>query len=245
MAGVPQAIVAATSYSVDSEYRYDDAGLVRSVTFSSTSERRAVQCSFASLLTDRVKAAIVAGSRRSIPGLQLWQIADQHDAIVAVNGGFFQMNSFEYDGLLVIEGQQIEPKNSTYSGAVVVDADGTLSLQRIGDVSRPAFAMQTGPFLIDPGGTMGIRSDAYDMFRRSFIAQSANTIVAGVTSPVSLYQLAELLLQWPDAFGVEFFDSALNLSGAASSGFFAKVPHGDIRDGARLDSPAVITFALS
>lgn len=243
MATAPRKIAAATPYSIDVEYRYDGAGLVRSVRFPRTSQRDAVQCDFAALLSDHVKAAIVSGSQLSIPGLQLWSIADRHHAIVAVNGGFFQTNSFGYDGLLVIDGQQIEGKNSQYSGAVVVDVNGILSLQRINDVSHPASAMQTGPFIIDPGGTMGMHSKTYDLFRRSFIAQSGKTIVTGVTSPISLYQLAALLLQFPDAFEVDRFDAALNLSGAASAGFFAKLAHDDIRDGGSLNSPAVITFA--
>jgi len=92
---------------------------------------------------------------------------------------------------------------------------------------------------------MGIHSNSYDEFRRSFIAQSGNIIVTGVTSPVSLYELAEVLLQFPDAFLVNRFDAALNLSGDATAAFFARVPHGDIREGGGVNSPAVITFSLS
>ncbi|MBV9271184.1 MAG: hypothetical protein JO165_08820 [Candidatus Eremiobacteraeota bacterium] len=94
--------MAATPYSIDGEYRYGTAGLVRSVIFPRTSERKAVEFTFACLIGDRVKAAIVEGSQLAVRGLQLWQIADQRHAIVAVNGGF-QLRSYWYDGLLVID----------------------------------------------------------------------------------------------------------------------------------------------
>lgn len=244
LSGMPAALRAATPFHVDSEYRYSDAGVLRSVTFDRASDRDRVQIVFAALFADRVKAAIVPGSDQAIRGLQLWQVADRTNAIVAINGGFFQMNSIAYDGLLVVDGKQVTRKNSDYSGAVVIDAGGTLSLQRIDALTNPAYAMQTGPFFIDPGGTNGMRSKTYDQATRSFIAQRGKIIVTGITSAVSLSQLADVLLQFPGAFLVDRFDSALNLSGAASSAFFARVPHDDVREGGRLNSPAILTFSL-
>lgn len=173
---------------------------------------------------------------------QLREIAERHNATIAINGGFFDMESFAPRGLLIVDGKTISPPTAQYSGAVVVDANGVPSVTRIADVSHPAYAVQAGPFLIDVGESIGQLDDpAWD--RRTFVAQTETTFVAAMASAVSLHNLAELLVQRPDAFGVSKFDAALNLGGAATAGFFAKV-NGTIiaSSNASLRSPDTILF---
>jgi hypothetical protein len=153
---------------------------------------------------------------------QLRDLATRHNASIAINGGFFDMTSFDPAGLLIVDGKTISPANAKYSGAFVIDAAGVPSVVRVARVSHPAYAVQSGPFLIEIGGGIGQLGDP-DWARRSFVAQAGSTLVAATTSIVSLHQLAELLVQYPDAFEVSAFDSALNLGGAASAGFFAQV----------------------
>jgi len=233
----------AGAYRVDEEYSNGQFGVVRSVRFFGSGDRPDAQIVFASIVRDNAKAEIVAGSQTEIRGLQLWHQADEHNATVGVNGGFFQGNSFLYDGLLVINGRQLSDRDSQFSGAVTIDANGALSLQRIGDIANPFSAMQTGHFFIDPGGTMGMRSHTYDLFRRSFIAQGAGVVVAGITSPLSLYQLAEIMLQYPQPFQTARFDAALNLCGAETAAFFARTGNTMVREGGAVNSPVVLLFS--
>ncbi|HEV2262049.1 MAG TPA: phosphodiester glycosidase family protein [Candidatus Rubrimentiphilum sp.] len=243
VAGSATIAYAAGAYRVDGEYSYGQFGAVRSVTFFGSGDRPDAQIIFASIVHDNAKAEIVAGSQSEIRGLQLWHLADERNATIGVNGGFFQGNSFYYDGLLVINGRQISARDSQFSGAVTLDANGALSLQRIDDVANPVSAMQTGPFFIDPGGTMGMRSHTYDRFPRSFIAQGAGVVVTGITSPLSLYQLAEIMLQYPQPFQVVRFDAALNLCGAETSAFFARTGKTMVREGGAINSPVVLLFS--
>jgi hypothetical protein len=240
---IPQiARAASADFRIDGEYAYPRIGLVRSVRFYRSGDRPEVQILFASLLRNVTRAQIVQGSEMEIRGSQLWHLADKHNAIIGVNGGFFQGNSFAYDGLLVVGGHQLSPKNTQFTGAAVADADGRVSIEHVDDVKDPFSAMQSGPLFIEPGGRMGMRSHTYDLFRRSFIAQNTDTIVAGITSPVSLYQLAELLMEYPSPFLLDRFDVALSLCGAATAAFFARTGKSDIRDGGAVNSPAVILF---
>jgi hypothetical protein len=92
---------------------------------------------------------------------------------------------------------------------------------------------------------MGMRSHTYDQFRRSFVGQSEDSIVAGITSRISLYQLAEVLLAYPQVFLIDRFDAVLNMSGAATAAFFARTGKTVIRDGGSYNSPAVMFFSPS
>jgi hypothetical protein len=233
----------ASPYQINGEDTYTDLGILRSVTFPRTSDRFPSTFVFASLARDSTKGAIASGTQIQRGLLQLRQLADDNNATVAINGGFFLMPSFAFDGLLVIEGKQLSSANAEHSGAVTMDAKRFVSLTPIADVGNPEYALQTGPFFIDPGGTMGMRSHTYDRFERSFIATSADKLVVGVCSPLSLYDLAEVMLQYPDAFGVSRFDAGLNLCGAATSGFYARSTKMILADdAARLSSPAVLLF---
>lgn len=233
----------ASPYRVTGEDTYADFGMLRSVMFPQTSDRFASMFVFASLDRGATKGAIVSGTDIQRGRFQLHQLADENNATVAINGGFFVMPSFTFDGLLVIDGKQISQANTRHSGAVTMDTSRSVSLVPIADVGQPEYALQTGPFFIDPGGTMGMRSHTYDHFERSYIAQSADKLVVGVCSPLSLYDLAEVLLQHPDAFGVSSFDAGLNLCGSATSGFYARSTKMTLADDPpRLHSPAVLLF---
>jgi hypothetical protein len=97
--------------------------------------------------------------------------------------------------------------------------------------------------LIEPGGVRGIRSNDHVQTRRSVVAQSGSTIVAMVVSQISLFELASFLMENPGAFGLTHFDAALNMSGSATTGFYAKTPQGkSVTVQAQLSSRDVIAF---
>ncbi len=235
-ATLPKLARADTGFSLDGQYVNQGFAIVRQVTFARTSERDAARLTFAMVSPNALKASIVQATQNQ----SLWQLAQQHHSILGINGGFFNTD-FTYSGLLVLNGQQISPKSHLYDGAVVVDATGAIQLQSIDDVSNPQNAMQTGPFLIRPGGTMGIKSDDRALYARSFIAQSDDAIVLGMaTTGISLYQLANILLQFPNAFLAKSFDSALDLGGASEASFFAQLPNEMIHLSGGANSPILL-----
>jgi hypothetical protein len=151
-------------------------------------------------------------------------LADETGATVAINGGFFY-DTGEPDGLLILDGKRIGYARSDWMGVFSIDDSGAASIGTA-TPSSPRYAMQGFPMLIEPGGVMGIRSDDRVQYRRSILAQSGSTIVAMVVTPISLYELAAALLDNPGAFGLTHFDTALNLTGAATTGFYAKTAQG-------------------
>jgi len=151
-------------------------------------------------------------------------LAEETGAIVAINGGFFY-DTGGPDGLLILDGKRIGYARADWKGYFSVDETGAASIGTTAP-SSARYAMQGYPMLIEPGGVMGIRKDDGVKARRSVLAQSGATIVAMVVSEISLFNVASILLQNPGAFGLTQFDAALNLSGSATSGFYAKPPQG-------------------
>ena len=160
-------------------------------------------------------------ARRYRASSQLRDIAERYHAPIAINGGFFDA-TFAPKGLLIVNGRTVSQPVDDLSGAFVIDANGVPSVVKIADVSHPAFAVQSGPFLIEVGGALGVAKDP-SWLNRTFVAQAGDKFVAGATTAVSLQQLAGLLKQFPGAFEVDAFDAALNMGGAATTGFFAQV----------------------
>lgn len=235
-AALPNVARADDGFSVDGQYVDRGFSIVRQVTFARTNDRDAAQLTFALVAPNALKASIVQATRNQ----SLWQVATQQRALLGINGGFFNRD-FSYSGLLVINGQQITPQNSLYDGAVVIDADGKIQLQRIGEIGSPQNAMQTGPFLVAPGGTSGIKVEDRGHYARSFIAQSDDAIIVGMAiTGVTLYALANILVQFPSAFLAKSIDVALDLGGASEAKFFAQLPNEALHPGGRANSPALL-----
>ncbi len=147
-------------------------------------------------------------------------LARKYGARVAINGGRFN-GAFAPDGLLVVDGQRIGQKRADYSGAFVVDADGRPSVTTSPDLRVAKYAVQGYPTLVQ-SGSMGITREDHVFARRTVVAQGGDTIVAMVTSPATMYQLAYMLVEYPEAFYLHGIDVAVNLSGDATTGFYAR-----------------------
>eukprot|EP00752_Nemacystus_decipiens_P014076 g12512.t1 len=146
-------------------------------------------------------------------------------AAAMVNGGYFDA-SFQPVGLVVNEGQAVSEmsQQTALSGVIAVFEGGELFLiprsQYLPD-SGIHSAIQAGPFIIDAGGKMGIRSDDLKKARRTAIGQTVSgEIVFITTTPCTLYQLADILINHHDAVGVARFDRVLNLDGGPSTGLY-------------------------
>lgn len=118
----------------------------------------------------------------------------ERDALV-INGGYFDP-AFKPEGYYQLDGEvisdQLLPK---YSGLVEIDQAGAIHLRWKTVPSTGAVeAFQAGPFVIDPGGTIGIYSDSGRKAARTLVGQlQDDSLVIISTTDVSLYQLAHII----------------------------------------------------
>ncbi len=213
-------------YAVEGIFDLGFQGALRSIRFAPERGTVPVLCLAALLPRASFRASILAESDRARAYSAVTELARRQHACVAINGGFFDVDRFTPKGLLVIDGKTVNRARSDFSGVVSIDRMGALSVVRTSEVRHPEFAVQGRPLLVAPGGKMGMRSDDGRRAERSFIAQSGDIVIAAVTSPVTLYHLADVLVEYPDAFGLPRIDAALNLSGSATTSFYARLPDG-------------------
>ena len=164
--------------------------------------------------------------------------------VAAVTGSYF-VARFRPKGLLELNGSVREPVRTDLSGIVGSMADDTPVIEWSTGVSTASLkdAIQAGPFVVDPGGAVGIRSDDGQHARRAIVFLAGDQIGIALTSPCTLYQLAEGLTRSPAAFGVERVERALNLSGDASAGMAVRLPDGRVEgDPERIRIRTVLTI---
>ncbi len=198
-------------------------------------------CTAAVLPKSTFRAEILANTDKS-SGLTLVQdLARSSGAAVAINGGFFN-GAFSPEGLLTVDGRSVGVARSDWLGSLTVDRAGDAEISTSASRSA-AYAVQGNPMLIEPGGNMGIHREDHLLERRTVIAQSGDMIVAMVTSPVSLFRLAYALMEHPETLALSHIDAALNLSGGATTSFYAKLLDGsEITEAAGWPNRDVIAF---
>jgi len=156
-----------------------------------------------------VGARTVAQSRALVPG-----------AVAAINGGYFE-RSFQPSGLLRLEGKDLRPSaaEGVLSGIVALDALGGLRLlARDAALDGVHSAIQAGPFLIDPGGLLGVNPRAAVANRSVIASDDHGRLLLLATGALTLHQVASLLHDHPQDFGMERIERALNLDGGPSTG---------------------------
>lgn len=134
--------------------------------------------------------------------------------IVMINGGYFNPD-FSPTGLFRIDGRTINAKQSKkLSGFIGIDKSGKLHiLSRQDKPELYPSVMQSGPFVIDPGGQMGIRSRSGAPARRTLVGLTkTDDLVIIVTEPIYLLDLAEFIAKrFPS------IERLLNLDGGPST----------------------------
>ncbi len=177
---------------------------------------------------DRVTIRVVDRPLGGPPG-QIVRRAMEPKALAAINGGY-STGRFAPDGLYEIDGRVRQPARSGLSGVVGSTKDGTPIVARPDEVDAGSIrdAVQSGPFVVDPGGANGIRSDDGSRARRSLVVVSDGSIAFAITSACGLYDLAQALVASPQTFGVDRVERALNLAGGPSTGFAVRLPSNDI-----------------
>jgi uncharacterized protein YigE (DUF2233 family) len=133
---------------------------------------------------------------------------------IMINGGYFTPD-FQPLGLFKINGNFINKrKPKKLSGFVAMDREGGISiLTHNNNISSYPSILQTGPYVIDPGSRIGIRSNDGKISRRTLIGKTTgNELVIIVTSPVTLYDIANFTKKrFPDT------ERLLNLDGGPST----------------------------
>ena len=148
-----------------------------------------------------------------------------HQAVAMINGGYFDA-SFKPVGLVVKDGQTVSTMSQQppLSGVLAVFDNNELLL-----IPRSSYqpsdliqsAIQAGPFIVDPGGGMGIHSDDLKKAKRTAVGQTVSgEIVFITTSPCTLYELSHILTEHNEVLGVTGFDRILNLDGGPSTGLY-------------------------
>lgn len=143
-----------------------------------------------------------------------------------VNGGYFGADAARTPlGLVKHAGRMISPlatSGFTVVG-IVYDTGTTLRMERTSRLSTPVAAMreaiQGGPFLVDQGRVVpGLEKTK--RAARTFIAtDGAGNWCVAVSSPLTLRELAEWLVQ-KDCLGSFRVQMALNLDGGSSCAFW-------------------------
>lgn len=133
---------------------------------------------------------------------------------IMFNGGYFE-DDFSSSGLFKINGKMIqETVSEKLSGFVVLDNEGVLHiLTRDENLEAYPSVIQSGPFVIDPGGQIGIHSQSERQAERTLVGTMQDgAIVVIVTEPISLYDLAHGIKKHLPAV-----DRLLNLDGGPST----------------------------
>jgi Phosphodiester glycosidase len=222
-AQIPAPVV---GYRVEGIFDLGSQGSVRYIRFAPERGVVPVLCTAAILPQATFRSNLAELHERSKAYNAVNEMAIANDAVVAVNGGFFVFNTFTPDGLLIVDGRRIGQARPGVGGIVALDSIGRLSISGDTDPRGALNAVQSQPLLVLPGGKMGMRSETGLLARRSFIAVSGDFVIAGITSPVTLYHLADVMIEYPDAFGLPRIDAALNLTGDATSAFYARLQEG-------------------
>jgi hypothetical protein len=193
------------------------------------SDRRTVQVQAAIFPRDRVTIGVVDYPLGGPVG-EMVRRAFSPDVVAAVTGGY--VGARFPDGLLVLGGTVREPAHARagLSGVVGSMKDETPVIVPAASVSTASLedAIQAGPFVVDPGGAFGIRSDDGQHARRALVFLAGDSIGIALTSSCTLYELAEGLTRSPAAFGVERVERALNLSGGPTAGIAVRLPNGRV-----------------
>ena len=180
--------------------------------------------------------------------LTITDLVSREHALAGINGGYFKPD-FTPCGLVLVQGRESSALGSSalLSGCLGITPQGAISLRATSDGEDPSWrcALQAGPFLIDPGGHLGIRpaTSASPIAPRSMIARSAQGRIALIaTSATTLYALARCLHDHPEGFGLADVERCLNLDGGPSTSLViaGAPPHPAIPEGSRVRTALVV-----
>lgn len=146
-------------------------------------------------------------------------------ALAGINGGYFHPDRKPL-GLVVAHGSEIhaEERARLLSGVLLVYANGTMRLQRVGEPrAKMALqeALQAGPFLVDAGQPVSGLDDKREAKRSVVVTDGAGTWAILTVDRATLAEVGELLAT-PGVLGEKKLVRAMNLDGGSSTGLWVK-----------------------
>jgi hypothetical protein len=155
-------------------------------------------------------------------GQTLAAVMRREKCACGVNGGYFDAN-FEPIGLRIANAQTIAPlRRARLITGVLLQSSRGVQIVRAREFSprkKIAAAIQCGPFLVDASQRVrGLNESA--VARRTFAGTARNDrALLGLSSEVSLAELATILATTPIAADLKI-ERAMNLDGGSSSAFW-------------------------
>ncbi len=159
------------------------------------------------------------------------ELTQQLHYLIGINGGFYTPN-FKPVGLFIIHRKMLQhaAHDPLANTCIHVDEKGKLYLEnKIDNCLNADYAMQTGPMLIKQGKInpqietlspqlLKLKS-FFDPHYRTILALTQDKkLIIMVTSPATLSQISNLLINDPLAFGVKNIYTAIDLDGGVSTG---------------------------
>ena len=151
---------------------------------------------------------------KKIPGDNIQKHFDPVEHELMINGGYFD-SDFKPSGYCKIDGKIINSKVAkNLSGFVAIDNAGKVALlAHDDDFSKYPTVLQSGPYVIDPGGKMGIRSKSGKRARRTLIGITTDErLVILIVDPIYLIDLANAIMKY-----LPKLERLLNLDGGPST----------------------------
>jgi uncharacterized protein YigE (DUF2233 family) len=164
-------------------------------------------------------AVVPAGASSNVRSL-----AQKHQALIAMNGGFFNPN-FKPIGLRISEGKQLSSLKKTSWFGVFYLREGKPYVVSVRDyVPDPAinFAIESGPRLVIKGEIPHLKAGFADRTALGIDRHGAIILLVSEHALIGTQQLAELMAASPQEGGLDCLD-ALNLDGGGSSQLYANI----------------------
>jgi uncharacterized protein YigE (DUF2233 family) len=179
----------------------------------------------------------------------------QRDAVLAVNGGFFEkdpVGRLSASGLLIVEGvTRNQPWRERRGGVLAISRDGHLSIVPAREYPfsnlNALYAIQSKPILIEPGGKFVMQSNDHDMQHRAAICLLSNNQAVVIVIDrlgLSLYELGSILL--PGNSGHIFdCDSAISLDGGPSTQAYFEPQNVEIKGGWNIHDALIVKRVIN
>lgn len=206
----------------------DGSGAVRFRQLQAWSpDGQAAEIWLASGFAGQVRCRVVAQSTHPFDSVRA--AVEQSGSVAGVNGGYFKEGGSPV-GLLVCEGRQLHPfeKARLLSGTFLVRAGRPYIQRTTGRPPGPLDgAIQCGPLLVEHGAPVAGLNDER-VAPRTFVFLTGRAKVGiGIIRSTTLAQAARLLIS-PALVPGDRINTALNLDGGSSTGFFGRTTHGSL-----------------
>ena len=163
------------------------------------------------------------------------QIRENRHAILAVNGGFFDIDRssrLSPSGGVVSEGRKVSPYRDGAGSGVLYEKAGSVGIgwskdwASLGEVTN---AMQAGPMVVDPGGKNGIFKNDFNRHNRTAVCVTGDSqvVVAVATGGLSLFELGAILSA-AERDGGFACERAINMDGGPSTQASFRSPDGKV-----------------